>query len=134
MAEGEAIGIDVGGTKINSFRVARDGEILDRKNIPTPADDAEAVLAQMAAALADLHPPLEPALWAQLRTVLQEYADEHGSPPRLRALLAGAPLPAKANLLTRPTLTRQDAPCPRQGRSEHRGEEVPTALCVAVRP
>jgi siderophore synthetase component len=58
-------------------------------------------LAEMAAALADLHPPLEPALWAQLRTVLQEYADEHGCPPRLRGLLAGAPLPAKANLLTR---------------------------------
>lgn len=48
MGDGEAIGIDVGGTKINAFRVARDGEILDRKNIPTPADDAEAMLAQMA--------------------------------------------------------------------------------------
>jgi glucokinase len=47
VGDGEAIGIDVGGTKINSFRVARDGEILDRKNIPTPADDAEAMLAQM---------------------------------------------------------------------------------------
>ncbi|TKA12190.1 IucA/IucC family protein [Actinacidiphila oryziradicis] len=58
-------------------------------------------LAEMAAALADLHPPLEPALWVQLRTLLQEYADEHGCPPRLRGLLAGAPLPAKANLLTR---------------------------------
>jgi glucokinase len=45
--EGEAIGIDVGGTKINAFRVARDGEILDRKNVPTPAEDAEAMLTQM---------------------------------------------------------------------------------------
>jgi siderophore synthetase component len=55
----------------------------------------------MAATLADLHPRLEPVLWAEARTVLQEYADEYGSPPRVLALLAGAPLPAKANLLTR---------------------------------
>jgi hypothetical protein len=33
----------------------------------------------------------------------------------------------KAVLLTRPPLARQDAPCPRQGRSERRGEEVRTA-------
>ncbi len=47
MSEGEAVGIDVGGTKINAFRVARDGEILDRKSVPTPADDPEATLAAM---------------------------------------------------------------------------------------
>ena len=28
----------------------------------------------------------------------------------------------KGGLLTRPALARQDAPCPRQGRSERRGE------------
>ncbi|MFC9245941.1 IucA/IucC family protein [Streptomyces sp. NPDC057136] len=53
------------------------------------------------AALADLHPQTETALWAQVRATLREYADEHGCPPRLSALLAGVPLPAKANLLTR---------------------------------
>ncbi|MGZ5354213.1 MAG: ROK family glucokinase [Actinomycetota bacterium] len=47
MGDGEAVGIDVGGTKINAFRVARDGEILDRKHVPTPADDEEATLAAM---------------------------------------------------------------------------------------
>lgn len=47
VGEGEAIGIDVGGTKINAFRVARDGEILDRKKVPTPAEDEEATLAHM---------------------------------------------------------------------------------------
>lgn len=47
MGEGEAIGIDVGGTKVNALRVARDGEILDRKNAPTPAHDEEATLAAM---------------------------------------------------------------------------------------
>jgi glucokinase len=46
-SEGEAVGIDVGGTKINAFRVARDGEVLDRKSVPTPAEDEEATLSAM---------------------------------------------------------------------------------------
>ncbi|UQX03967.1 IucA/IucC family protein [Streptomyces sp. RerS4] len=58
-------------------------------------------IAEMLAALADLHPQSEAALWAQVRATLQTYADRHGCPPRLAALLAGVPLPAKANLLTR---------------------------------
>jgi glucokinase len=47
MTAGEAVGLDVGGTKINAFRVARDGTILDRRTGPTPADDTEATLASM---------------------------------------------------------------------------------------
>ncbi len=47
MSGGEAVGIDVGGTKINALRVARDGEILDRKSDPTPAEDEAATLATM---------------------------------------------------------------------------------------
>ena len=39
-----------------------------------------------------------------------------------------------ARLLTRPTLARRDAPCPEQGRSERRGEEVRTALRVGRSP
>lgn len=58
-------------------------------------------VAELLAALADLHPHTEAALWAQVRDTLQSYADRHGCPPRLAALLAGVPLPAKANLLTR---------------------------------
>ncbi|MGW6455986.1 IucA/IucC family protein [Streptomyces sp. NPDC055078] len=58
-------------------------------------------IAELLAALADLHPQTEPALWAEVRRTLQEYAGEHGCPPRLSALLAGVPLPAKANLLAR---------------------------------
>ncbi|WP_199549182.1 IucA/IucC family siderophore biosynthesis protein [Streptomyces sp. N35] len=58
-------------------------------------------VSEMLAALADLHPSLEPALWAAVRAVLEDHADAHGCPPRLAALLAGVPLPAKANLLTR---------------------------------
>ena len=44
---GQALGIDVGGTKIAAFRVARDGTILDRATVPTPAEDAEATIAAM---------------------------------------------------------------------------------------
>ncbi|MEV4253326.1 IucA/IucC family protein [Spirillospora sp. NPDC049652] len=52
-------------------------------------------LTEVAAALADLHPDLEPRLW---RTARPHFAGDH---PRLRALLAGVPVPAKANLRTR---------------------------------
>ncbi|MEU1474641.1 IucA/IucC family protein [Streptomyces sp. NPDC005760] len=58
-------------------------------------------VAELLAALADLHPHKEAELWARVRDTLQAYADRHGCPPRLAALLAGVPLPAKANLLTR---------------------------------
>lgn len=58
-------------------------------------------VAEVLAALADLEPVLEARLWLQVRTVLAEFAEEHGATPRLRALLAGVPLPAKANLCTR---------------------------------
>ncbi|MBE8475113.1 IucA/IucC family protein [Streptomyces justiciae] len=58
-------------------------------------------VAELLAALADLHPQAEAALWHRVRATLQSYADRHGCPPRLAALLAGVPLPAKANLLTR---------------------------------
>jgi glucokinase len=44
---GEAIGLDIGGTKINAFRVGRDGSILERSNAPTPAEDEEATLGKM---------------------------------------------------------------------------------------
>lgn len=58
-------------------------------------------VAELLAALADLYPAAEPALWSEVRRTIGDCADRHGRPPRLTALLAGAPLPAKANLLTR---------------------------------
>ncbi|WP_020117196.1 IucA/IucC family siderophore biosynthesis protein [Streptomyces canus] len=58
-------------------------------------------VAELLAALADLHPHREAELWGRVRDTLQAYADRHGCPPRLAALLAGVPWPAKANLLTR---------------------------------
>ncbi len=57
--------------------------------------------AEMLAVLADMYPHLEADLWARVGDVLREYAAAAGCPPPLRALLAGVPLPAKANLLTR---------------------------------
>ncbi|WP_086809772.1 IucA/IucC family protein, partial [Streptomyces reticuliscabiei] len=58
-------------------------------------------IAELLAALADLHPEAEAALWGRVRDTLRSYAERSGCPPRLAALLAGVPLPAKANLLTR---------------------------------
>jgi siderophore synthetase component len=62
-------------------------------------------LAEVAAAVADGCPGqaerLEAALWSRARRVLAEFARDHGWTPELRALLAGVPLPAKANLRVR---------------------------------
>ncbi|MET8453011.1 IucA/IucC family protein [Streptomyces sp. NPDC005209] len=57
--------------------------------------------AEVLAALADTDPALEPALWGLVRDHLDAYSRATGEPPRLRALLSGVPLPAKANLLLR---------------------------------
>ncbi|MER6068676.1 IucA/IucC family protein [Streptomyces sp. NPDC001817] len=57
--------------------------------------------AEVLSALADLDPTLEPALWGLVRDHLAAYARTAAEPPRLRALLSGVPLPAKANLLLR---------------------------------
>ncbi|MFM9593734.1 IucA/IucC family protein [Streptomyces scabiei] len=58
-------------------------------------------VAELLAVLADLHPGTEHDLWAEVRAALRAHADAAGSPPLLADLLAGAPLPAKTNLLTR---------------------------------
>jgi siderophore synthetase component len=62
-------------------------------------------LAELAAALADQYPQrperAEAGLWAVLREVLAKCCADLGEPPRLRALLAGTPLPGKANLRLR---------------------------------
>jgi siderophore synthetase component len=62
-------------------------------------------LAEIAAAIADRHPRgedrFEASLWRRARGVLTEFARDHEWPPQLRAVLAGVPLPAKANLRLR---------------------------------
>jgi siderophore synthetase component len=57
-------------------------------------------LGELLARLADEHPTLEAAGWRTVRQHLRAYGAT-GDHPRLRELLAGAPLPGKANLLTR---------------------------------
>lgn len=58
-------------------------------------------LVELAGALTDAEPGIEGTLWSALREIVQETSARLGDPPRLRALLAGAPLPAKGNLLVR---------------------------------
>jgi siderophore synthetase component len=58
-------------------------------------------VAELLGALADLDPAREPALWGLVHDHLDAYARTAAAPPRLRALLSGVPLPAKANLLLR---------------------------------
>jgi siderophore synthetase component len=64
-------------------------------------------LAEVAAAIADLDPELERDLWLVVKDELAGYAAAHADgfaregAARLRALLAGVPLPAKANLKAR---------------------------------
>ncbi|HEX3647619.1 MAG TPA: ferric iron reductase, partial [Pseudonocardiaceae bacterium] len=55
-------------------------------------------VAEFVAALADLRPDLEPDLWAMVRG---ELAGLPTMPPEIAAVLAGGPVPAKANLLAR---------------------------------
>lgn len=60
-------------------------------------------LAEVAAALTDRCPSLEPDLWAVVRHHVARRTEVRvpGGAERLRGLLAGVPLPAKANLRTR---------------------------------
>jgi glucokinase len=51
---GQAIGVDLGGTKILAGVVARDGSLVRRHERPTPQDSQEHVLAELEAAVAEL--------------------------------------------------------------------------------
>jgi glucokinase len=58
----QAIGVDVGGTKIAGGVVAADGRVLDRSRVPTPPDDESATVAALFAAVDGLlarHPRVE---------------------------------------------------------------------------
>ncbi|HEX2316370.1 MAG TPA: IucA/IucC family protein [Thermomonospora sp.] len=58
-------------------------------------------LAEVAAAVADLHPELDREMWRVVFDRVAAYGRAHNGGARLRALLAGVPLPAKANLRAR---------------------------------
>lgn len=48
----EVVGVDVGGTKIAALRMTADGQILDRAERSTPADDAQGILTSLLEAAA----------------------------------------------------------------------------------
>jgi glucokinase len=54
---GEAVGVDVGGSKIAAVRVDADGEVHARHVLPTPADDTQAILETMVAAVREVLTP-----------------------------------------------------------------------------
>lgn len=49
-----AIGIDIGGTKVAALRVAEYGDVLDRRERPTPADDVAATVETVSDLAAEL--------------------------------------------------------------------------------
>ena len=51
--------------------------------------------------LADRDPAAERLLWSRVRCAVKTFGRDHGDAPELRDVLAGVPLPAKTNLLTR---------------------------------
>jgi siderophore synthetase component len=51
--------------------------------------------------LADHDPGAERLLWSRIRSAIEDFRRDHGDAPQLRDVLAGVPLPAKANLRTR---------------------------------
>jgi glucokinase len=58
----QAIGIDIGGTKIAAGVVTSDGHIVERALVPTPMDDEDATVAAMRAVIEELrarHPGVE---------------------------------------------------------------------------
>jgi glucokinase len=58
----EAVGVDVGGTKVNALRLDRAGTILQRATRPTPADDMEATLGALVDAARDVWSPAVEAI------------------------------------------------------------------------
>jgi siderophore synthetase component len=58
-------------------------------------------LSSILGVLADRDPGAERLLWSRVRSAVQTFARDHGDAPQLRDVLAGVPVPAKTNLLTR---------------------------------
>jgi siderophore synthetase component len=114
------VGRDLEGTKLIAGRHPRALAELPREVAAAVSYDDERAwnriayclfvnhLTEIAGALADLAHGAAPGmcrfeddLWADLRAVIVDESAALGNPPRLRALLAGVPLPAKSNLLVR---------------------------------
>nr|WP_240955755.1 IucA/IucC family protein [Micromonospora sp. HNM0581] len=100
---------DLEGVKLDPGRLTAWPDGVPREVAYTPAQAALRVvyclfvnhLAGLAGALADFHPGVEPRLWQLVRQVVEATYAQLGEPVELVALLDGAPLAAKANLLVR---------------------------------
>ncbi|MEV2237154.1 IucA/IucC family protein [Micromonospora sp. NPDC049891] len=100
---------DLEGLKLDLGRLAAWPDRIPRQAAYTPAQAARRVvyclfvnhLAGLAGALADGHPGTEPRLWQTVRRVVEATYADLGEPTEVTALLDGAPLAAKANLLVR---------------------------------
>ncbi|MGE5227362.1 MAG: ROK family protein [Planctomycetaceae bacterium] len=68
----QAVGVDVGGTKVNALRVATGGEVLARAHHPTPADDMEATLAELVGAVREVLTPDVIAVGAGVAGLVEE--------------------------------------------------------------
>ncbi|WBB90272.1 IucA/IucC family protein [Verrucosispora sp. WMMC514] len=100
---------DLEGTKLDLGRLPAWPDEVPRQSAYTPAQAVQRVvyclfvnhLAGLAGALADGHPGIEPRLWRTVRETVEATYAQLGEPAELLALLDGAPLAAKANLLVR---------------------------------
>ncbi|MBQ1023655.1 IucA/IucC family siderophore biosynthesis protein [Micromonospora sp. C95] len=100
---------DLEGLKLDLGRLAAWPDRVPRQAAYTTAQATRRVvyclfvnhLAGLAGALADGHPGIEPRLWRTVREAVEATYAQLGAPAELIALLDGAPLAAKANLLVR---------------------------------
>ncbi|SCL35747.1 Siderophore synthetase component [Micromonospora nigra] len=100
---------DLEGLKLDTGRVPTWPVGLPREVAYSPAQAYRRIayclfvnhLGGLAGALADGRPGIEAELWNVAHAVVEASHADLGGPPELAALLAGAPLPAKANLLVR---------------------------------
>jgi glucokinase len=67
----EAIGLDIGGTKIAGFRVSADGRVLDHARSPTPAGDSRAVFAAIEQVAGQLRGPAAVAIGAGIAGMVE---------------------------------------------------------------
>jgi len=67
----EAIGLDIGGTKIAGFRVSQDGRVLDHARAPTPAGDSRMVFAAIVEVASQVRGPAAAAVGVGMAGIVE---------------------------------------------------------------
>jgi glucokinase len=67
----EAIGLDIGGTKIAGFRVSGDGRVLDHARAPTPAGDSRTVFEAIVEVAAQVRGPAAAAVGVGMAGIVE---------------------------------------------------------------